>query len=83
MIANLGREIVLGVGGLLGHDANAALFVAGRLVAANQEERFTRRKHDGGYPVNAIQECLRAAGLGPQDVTVCVFAEKASIALRA
>jgi carbamoyltransferase len=76
MIPNANREIVLGVGGMLGHDANAALFAGGTLVAANQEERFTRLKHDGTFPVNAIRECLRTAGLGPEDVTVCVFAEK-------
>ena len=76
MTGNTDREIVLGVGGFLGHDANAALFVDGQLVAANQEERFTRRKHDGGFPVHAIKECLGFAGLAPGDVTVCVFAEK-------
>jgi len=70
------REIVLGVGGFLGHDANAALLVDGSLVAANQEERFTRLKHDGSFPVHAIRECLGIAGLAPGDVTVCVFAEK-------
>jgi carbamoyltransferase len=76
MTGNTDREIVLGVGGFLGHDANAALFVDGQLVAANQEERFTRRKHDGIFPTNAIRECLNVAGLTPGDVTVCVFAEK-------
>jgi len=76
MTVNGDREIVLGVGGFLGHDANAALVVDGDLVAAGQEERFTRRKHDGGFPVHAIRDCLSIAGLAPEDVTVCVFAEK-------
>jgi len=76
MIGDPDREVVFGVGGMLGHDANAALFVNGRLVAASQEERFTRRKHDGSFPGNAIQDCLKTAGLGPEDVSVCVFAEK-------
>ena len=76
MIEGPDREVVLGVGGMLGHDANAALFVEGRLVAANQEERFTRQKHDGSFPTGAIYECLKAAGLSPKDVSVCVFAEK-------
>ncbi|HTU02519.1 MAG TPA: carbamoyltransferase N-terminal domain-containing protein, partial [Candidatus Sulfotelmatobacter sp.] len=76
MSANNGREVVLGIGGFLGHDANAALFVDGQLVAANQEERFTRRKHEGGFPEDAIRECLAIAGLAPDEVTMCVFAEK-------
>ena len=70
------REVILGVGGYLGHDANAALLVDGALVAASQEERFTRRKHDGSFPHCAIHDCLAIAGLGPADVDVCVFAEK-------
>ena len=70
------RGIVLGIGGYLGHDANVALLVDGRLVAAAQEERFTRRKHEGGFPHLAIQSCLDAAGLTPPDVPQVVFAEK-------
>jgi carbamoyltransferase len=69
-------NIVLGVGGFLGHDANAALLVDGHLVAASQEERFTRKKHDGRFPEAAIQDCLTIAGLAPADVDICVFAEK-------
>ena len=69
-------EVILGIGGYLGHDANAALLVDGQLVASSQEERFTRRKHDGGFPRLAIADCLEAAGLTPADVGVCVFAEK-------
>ena len=71
------KNVVLGIGGLLGHDANAALIVDGRLIAAAQEERYTRLKHDGAFPHQAIAECLARAGLGPQDVTDAVFAEKA------
>src|ERR1039457_5263150 len=61
---------------LAGSTTAAFLLVDGQLVAANQEERFTRRKHDGGFPSHAIRECLGTAGLTPGDVTVCVFAEK-------
>ena len=43
------RPVILGIGGLLGHDANAALIVDGRLIASSQEERHTRRKHDGRF----------------------------------
>jgi carbamoyltransferase len=70
------ESVILGIGGLLGHDANAALIVDGRLVAASQEERFTRRKHDGAFPHLAVADCLSIAGLAPADVTDVAFAEK-------
>lgn len=70
------RSTILGIGGLLGHDANAALIHDGQLVAAAQEERFTRIKHDGGFPHRAIADCLAFGGLSVRDVTDVVFAEK-------
>ncbi len=70
------RFVILGIGGLLGHDANAALLVDGKLIAAAQEERFSRRKHDGAFPRLAIGDCLALGGLAPADVDVVVFAEK-------
>ncbi len=70
------REVTLGIGGFLGHDANAALVVDGRIVAAAQEERYSRRKHDGGFPYRAIADCLSLGGLSAADVTTVVFAEK-------
>jgi carbamoyltransferase len=70
-------SVVLGIGGLLGHDANAALLVDGRLLSASQEERHSRKKHDGAFPRLAIADCLRSAGLPPSAVTDVVFAEKA------
>ena len=69
-------KITLGIGGLLGHDANAALFVNGQLIASSQEERHTRVKHDGSFPRRAIADCLAIGSLGPADVTNVVFAEK-------
>ena len=45
------------------HDAAAALVQNGTLVAAAQEERFTRKRHDPGFPTNAIHSCLREAGI--------------------
>jgi carbamoyltransferase len=77
MSSNTSRSIVLGIGGLLGHDANAALIVDGALIASSQEERHTRIKHDGLFPHRAIADCLALANLGPGDVTDVVFAEKA------
>jgi carbamoyltransferase len=70
------RSAILGIGGQLGHDANAALLVDGRLVAASQEERFTRVKHDGSFPHRAIADCLDQAGLAASEVGDVVFAEK-------
>src|SRR6185436_15224025 len=45
------------------HDSAAALVVDGEIVAAAQEERFTRKKHDAGFPKNAVEYCLREAGI--------------------
>ncbi|HVZ65426.1 MAG TPA: carbamoyltransferase C-terminal domain-containing protein [Lacunisphaera sp.] len=67
---------LVGIGGLLGHDANAALIVNGRLVAASQEERFSRTKHDGAFPFAALADCLRIGQVAAEAVTDVVFAEK-------
>ncbi len=66
---------ILGVSAFY-HDAAAALVVDGRIVAAAQEERFTRRKHDYTFPVNAIEYCLAEAGLLPQDLDYVGFYDK-------
>ncbi|HWB01165.1 MAG TPA: carbamoyltransferase [Pirellulales bacterium] len=58
------------------HDSAAALVVDGRIVAAAQEERFTRKKHDPEFPTHAIDYCLREAGLTPGDLDYVVFYEK-------
>jgi carbamoyltransferase len=70
------RSVILGIGGLLGHDANAALLIDGRLIASSQEERHTRLKHDGSFPRRAIAEALAMGGVTPADVTDVVLAEK-------
>ena len=69
-------RVILGIGGTLAHDANAALIVDGLLVAASQEERYSRLKHDAPFPVLAIHDCLALAGLTAADVDACVFADK-------
>lgn len=51
------------------HDAAAALIVDGKLTGASEEERFTRRKHDPGYPENAVNYLLKESGLKPSEVT--------------
>jgi carbamoyltransferase len=58
------------------HDAAAALLRDGMLVAAAEEERFTRRKHDYGFPDHAIDFCLSQAGIASRDLDYVVFYEK-------
>ena len=58
------------------HDAAAALLRDGILVAAAEEERFTRKKHDFDFPQNAIDFCLRASGLTAVDIDYVAFFEK-------
>jgi carbamoyltransferase len=58
------------------HDAAAALLRNGKLVAAAEEERFSRKKHDYGFPGNAIDFCLRSAGIKSTDLDYLVFFEK-------
>ena len=58
------------------HDSAAALIEDGRIVAAAQEERFTRKKHDQGFPAQAIRYCLDAAGINLDSVDNVVFYEK-------
>jgi carbamoyltransferase len=58
------------------HDSAAALVVDGRTVAAAQEERFTRLKHDPAFPTRAIEYCLREAGLSPDELDYVAFYDK-------
>ena len=58
------------------HDSAAALVEAGRIVAAAQEERFTRKKHDAGYPHHAIAYCLDEAGVTPAEIDRVAFYDK-------
>jgi carbamoyltransferase len=58
------------------HDSAAALMVDGAIVAAAQEERFTRKKHDSSFPVHAIRYCLDASGLDPGDLDYVGFYDK-------
>ncbi len=58
------------------HDSAAAVLVDGVLIAASEEERFTRKKHDYSYPEHAINFCLEKAGLTAADLDYVVFYEK-------
>ena len=58
------------------HDSAAALVIGGDIVAAAQEERFTRKKHDPAYPVNAIDYCLSEANISLDQVDYIAFYDK-------
>jgi len=58
------------------HDSAAALIQDGQILAAAQEERFTRRKHDARFPINAIGHCLNDAGISPNEIDYVVFYDK-------
>lgn len=58
------------------HDSAAALLRDGELLAAAEEERFTRKKHDFGFPAHAIDFCLAQAGITPHELDYVVFYEK-------
>ena len=66
---------VLGISAFY-HDSAAALIEDGRLAGAAQEERFTRKKHDSGFPQNAVQFCLDRAGIKMADVDYVAFYDK-------
>lgn len=63
---------VLGISALY-HDSAASLVIDGKIIAAAQEERFTRIKHDLSFPVNAIEYCLREGNIGEKEVDIVVF----------
>ncbi len=68
-------ECILGISAYY-HDSAAALLVDGRLVAAAQEERFSRLKHDASFPRHAVEYVLSEAGIGLHQVICIVFYEK-------
>src|SRR5881394_1820380 len=58
------------------HDSAAALVCDGEIVAAAQEERFTRKKHDSRFPRHALEYCLAEAGVGLDQVDLVAFYDK-------
>jgi carbamoyltransferase len=66
---------ILGVSAFY-HDSAAALVVDGEIVAAAQEERFTRKKHDPSFPAHAVAYCLEEAGLRPDQLDFVAFYDK-------
>src|SRR6266571_595000 len=69
------RMNILGISAYY-HDSAAALVRDGEIVAAAQEERFTRTKHDPGFPVNAVHYCLAEGGLTGSDIAHVAFYDK-------
>ncbi len=66
--------IVLGLSGAVNHDASAALYIDGKLVAAVEEERFLRDKHaKGKMPYEATKFCLEQAGITPEQIDIVAF----------
>jgi carbamoyltransferase len=66
---------ILGISAFF-HDSAAVLLEDGRVVAAAQEERFTRIKHDAAFPGNAVEYCLEEGGITPEELDYVVFYEK-------
>ena len=66
------RSAILGLSAFY-HDSAAALLLDGRIVAAAQEERFSRRKHDPSFPTQAARYVLSEAGLKISDLTAIAF----------
>ena len=66
---------VLGISAFY-HDSAAAVVLDGRIAAAAQEDRFTRKKHDAGFPRRAIEYCLAEAGLRPDEIDYVGFYDK-------
>ncbi|MFH1539404.1 MAG: carbamoyltransferase [bacterium] len=69
------NTVILGISCFY-HDSAACLVRDGEIVAAAQEERFTRKKHDFGFPKNAIGYCLREAGISDADLDYIAFYDK-------
>ena len=66
--------VVLGLSGALTHDPSAALYVDGELLAAAEEERFTRNKHaKNEMPLHAARFCMQEAGITPEEIDVVAF----------
>ena len=69
------KTAILGISAYY-HDSAAAILVDGQIVAAAQEERFTRKKHDSSFPVNACRYVLQEAGLNYKDLAAVSFYDK-------
>src|SRR6185503_8905881 len=73
--AIMSHEYILGISAFY-HDSAAALLKDGEIVAAGQEERFTRKKGDSDFPASAVAYCLKTAGIKVDDLTAVGFYDK-------
>ena len=69
------KKYILGISAFY-HDSAACLVKDGEILAAAQEERFTRKKHDSSFPANAIRYCLQEAGISVKDLSTVGFYDK-------
>ena len=70
-------RVILGISAFY-HDSAAAIVRDGDIVAAAQEERFTRKKHDANFPTHAIRYCVKEAGIKWSDIDYVTFYESHS-----
>jgi carbamoyltransferase len=68
-------KTILGISAFY-HDSAASILIDGKIIAAAQEERFTRKKHDSSYPFHAIQFVLKFANINFNDIDQIIFFEK-------
>ena len=69
------KKAILGISAYY-HDSAAAILVDGQIVAAAQEERFTRKKHDSSFPINACRYVLEESGINYKDLAAVSFYDK-------
>ena len=69
------KKAILGISAYY-HDSAAAILVDGQIVAAAQEERFTRKKHDSSFPIHACRYVLEESGINYKDLTAVAFYDK-------
>ena len=74
--------LILGISAYY-HDSAACLVRDGDIVAAAQEERFTRKKHDSRFPAHAVRYCVAEAGIGAGEIDFVVFYDKPFLKLSA
>ena len=75
MVKEIERNIILGISAFY-HDSAAAILINGRIIAAAQEERFSRKKNDSSFPLAAVRYCLEEANIHISDVSAIVFYDK-------
>src|SRR5690349_4940952 len=67
--------IILGISAFY-HDSAAAIILDGKIIAAAQEERFTRKKHDASFPIHSVEVCLKYCGCDINELDAIAFYDK-------